>query len=143
MFLVGNSALTLFNILQILVIWNLMLMFAAFQLAFLGFNVGHHDPKLTHEGDKIENYDFGYHQVKIVYERDLAKSNLFISLTTFGNHLMHHIFPTLDHAFLPHMSEAFLETCKEFNVDIKNCTMWEGFVGHLKQLKRTTEIIEE
>ena len=119
-----------------------MLLFAAFQLALVGLSVGHHDPEMIHEGDKIENFDFGFHQIKVVYDRDFAKSNLLVSLTSFGDHLMHHIFPTLDHAYLPHMSEALWETCKEFDIDIKICSMWKGFSGQYNQLKRTTEIIE-
>jgi fatty acid desaturase len=115
----------------------MMLIMAAFQLVFLGLSVGHHDPKMTHEGDKMENFDFGLHQINIIYEREFAKSNVFVSLTTFGDHLMHHVFPTLDHAVLPQMSEVFLETCRDFNIEVKSCTMLEGFVGQLKQLRLT------
>jgi fatty acid desaturase len=85
----------------------------------------------------MENFDFGLHQINIIYEREFAKSNVFVSLTTFGDHLMHHVFPTLDHAVLPQMSEVFLETCRDFNIEVKSCTMLEGFVGQLKQLRLT------
>lgn len=114
-----------------------MILLASFQLAFIGLSVGHHDPKMIHEGDEIENFDFGVHQIHIVFERSQAKPNVFVSLTTFGDHLMHHVFPSLDHALLPQMSEVFLETCKEFKIEIKNISLWDGFWGQIKQMKRT------
>lgn len=115
-------------------------MLASFQLVIIGLSVGHHDPQMVHEGDDVQNFDFALYQMRIVYERNHAKSNIFVSLTTFGDHLMHHIFPTLDHALLPQMSEALLETCKEFNIEIRNCSMLGGFLGQIKQLKRTRVI---
>jgi fatty acid desaturase len=73
-------------------------------------------------------------------ERSGAKANLFMTLTTFGEHILHHMFPSIDHALLTQLNEVFLETCSEFKEEIKECSIFSAFWGQLKQLKRTETI---
>ncbi len=37
-----------------------------------------------------------------------------LNVTTLGDHLMHHLFPTVDHSKLAHLYPALWETCREF-----------------------------
>jgi hypothetical protein len=43
--------------------------------------------------------------------------SLFLTSISFGDHTLHHLFPTVDASKLPHLYPTFLETCKEFNVN--------------------------
>jgi fatty acid desaturase len=136
MFLFGNPEFTSSNIFHIFKIWNLILIIGCFLLSTVGLNVGHHDTKVTHEGDKNDNFDFGIYQVRSVIERTGAKANLFMSLTTFGDHILHHLFPSIDQALLPQLNDILFETCKEFREEIREYSIFDGFVGQFQQLER-------
>lgn len=88
--------------------------------AFFGFitvNAAHHPLGAFHEGDPMrEDLDFGKFQLDSVVERDSLKKSLILVLTHFGDHGMHHLFPTLDHAILPQLNDIFVKTCKEFDL---------------------------
>ena len=65
-------------------------------------------------------------------------------LTIYGNHILHHLFPTLDHGLLDIIRPMFEETCKELELPddlhlppLKQHTQWELFTGMLSQLMRT------
>lgn len=51
-----------------------------------------------------------------------------ITLTSFGDHTLHHLFPALDHAYHPALYNILAETCNEFNVRFEirstNETLW-------------------
>lgn len=64
------------------------------------------------------------------------KNNYVLAITHFGNHALHHLFPTVDHADLPKFNEDFLATCKEFNIEIMETTWIGAMTGYLKQLAR-------
>ena len=52
---------------------------------------------IFYEGDKPRtDPDWGLHQLDTV--RDLDKPFLPVVLTTFGDHLLHHLFPAVDHS---------------------------------------------
>jgi fatty acid desaturase len=65
-----------------------------------------------------------------------------VTLTSFGNHILHHLFPTLDHALLPQLEETLIETCKEFEVEIRKMPIWNILVGQFQQLARTKPNLE-
>lgn len=46
------------------------------------------------------------------------------------------MFPTLDHGVLPQLNDVFLETCKEFQVELREYSWWPLIVGQFKQLQR-------
>ena len=51
---------------------------------------------------------------------DVDKSfSTLIRYSTLGDHLLHHLFPTVDHSKLHHLYPAFWQTCKEFGVTYK------------------------
>ena len=93
--------------------------FASFLYAIISINDGHHHSESVHEGDELKSLDFGIFQLGATLERKEANGYLFISLTHFGDHSLHHMFPTVDHALLPHLRDALLETYKKFDLDLK------------------------
>jgi len=73
---------------------------------------GHHHPSLWHSGDKPrKDTDWGLHQIDT--NRDIKKENMLVVMTTFGNHLLHHLFPAVDQSKLPQLYPALYETCVE------------------------------
>lgn len=84
--------------------------------------------------------DFGIFQINAVIDRKDIKTSEFLSLTQFGRHTLHHLFPTLDHSLLPHFQELFLDTCQEFKIQLRECLWWPLIVGQFRQLQRTKTI---
>lgn len=74
--------------------------------------------------DKI--YGLWSLQLDTVIDRIDAKSNQCMVLANFGNHALHQMFPTLDLGLLPQLNDVFLETCKEFEVEMKEYP-WHNF----------------
>ena len=67
----------------------------------------HHGPQLYHAGDQMRSdRDWGLHMLDTTRDMDksqgrfgpLAKPLVY---TTFGNHLLHHLFPAVDHSKVP------------------------------------------
>lgn len=75
-----------------------------------------------------------------VIDRKDVKKNPFLSLSFFGHHTLHHMFPTLDHSFLPQLNELFLDTCTEFDVQLREFPWWPLIVGQFRQLLRTETV---
>jgi hypothetical protein len=72
--------------------WILIIAVNSFCTGLVGLNAGHHHPDVTHEGDEIEStYDFGIFQMNSVIDRRDTKQSLFWTLTTFGQHTLHHL----------------------------------------------------
>lgn len=73
-----------------------------------------------------------------VIDRNDLKSSHFLTLVTFGQHALHHMFPTIDHGVLPQIHDTFLETCKDFQLELRDYPWWPLIVGQFQQLRRTT-----
>lgn len=126
---------------SIIVIWNVILLLASFIYSIIGINAGHHlSTSSVHEGDEFKSLDYGIYQLAATIDRVAVRSILFISLTHFGNHALHHLFPSLDHSVLPHLREALIETCNEFDTELQECSMLQAIVGQFKQLGRTEPV---
>lgn len=74
-------------------------------------------------------------------ERKFIKSSLLLTLVHFGNHGLHHLLPSLDHAALQELEPDFKETCKDFNIILLETTWIRTITGFLKQLARTDSIL--
>lgn len=72
-----------------------------------------------------------------VMECETFRGNLFFTLTNFGDHCLHHLFPTVDHALLPDLAKIVLSTCKEFEMEFRSKPWWKMFIGQFEQLLRT------
>lgn len=112
-------------------------MTGSFLYSVVAVNAGHHGPKNVHEGDEFKALDYGIYQLSATIERIEASKNLFVSLTHFGDHVLHHLFPSLDHSVLPHLRETLIDTCIEFEVELRENSLLDAFVGQLQQLGRT------
>eukprot|EP00090_Calanus_glacialis_P038314 TRINITY_DN66911_c0_g1_i1.p1 TRINITY_DN66911_c0_g1~~TRINITY_DN66911_c0_g1_i1.p1 ORF type:complete len:439 (-),score=74.31 TRINITY_DN66911_c0_g1_i1:18-1256(-) len=108
------SLLLFFNdVFTSIFLWLLFHSTSGFWLIVTSVTTTHHHPELYHAGDvPREDTDWGFHQVDTV--RDVEKKNLAVVLTTFGDHLLHHLFPSVDHSKLAQLYPALYETCKEF-----------------------------
>ena len=130
--LVGQNLSTLF-------IWTTMHFASSFWFSFVGLIAAHHHPDIWHDGDKptYESKDWGICQIDAVRDRAVVTNNLFLVSTMFGDHTLHHLFPTIDHSKLPLLRPIFLETCKEFGVKIEEETIFSMMWGKYRQLSRT------
>jgi hypothetical protein len=61
----------------------------------------------------------------------------------YGNHILHHLFPTLDHGILDIIRPIFKETCLDFKLPAEWAqsqspyNQWDLVVGVIQQLART------
>eukprot|EP01096_Ripella_sp_DP13-Kostka_P011446 TRINITY_DN4620_c0_g1_i1.p1 TRINITY_DN4620_c0_g1~~TRINITY_DN4620_c0_g1_i1.p1 ORF type:complete len:509 (-),score=168.92 TRINITY_DN4620_c0_g1_i1:50-1543(-) len=126
-------------------LWNWAVMQTACSAFFLliGLTAAHHHPDIWHEGDfsrlqKLsrssvdplsdkdnsnsketnggEEWDWGEFQLEAVRDRKEVAGGGVAVLTMFGDHALHHLLPTIDHAFLPHFYSAFFETLSDHNL---------------------------
>lgn len=63
-----------------------------------------------------------------------------LAIVTFGDHTLHHLFPTLDHSLIPLLQEIFEDTCKEFDLDLTPKSYTSIMCGQFKQLVRISPI---
>lgn len=97
--------------------WFVLILMSSFYFSVVSLSV-HHHPHIFHDGDAVgEERDWGLLQLDAVVDRPDIKSNKFLVLTHFGDHILHHLFPTLDHELLPELLPVVEETCREFNVN--------------------------
>lgn len=59
-----------------------------------------------------------------------------LSLTHFGHHAMHHLFPTVDHGILNDLYPTLFETMNEFEVELGEYPWYHHIYGQLRQLAR-------
>lgn len=121
--------------------WNGIILTGSFFYSVVAVNAGHHGPTIVHEGDEFKGLDFGIYQLGTTIDRVEAKAGLFMTLTHFGDHMLHHMFPSLDHAILPHLRETFIETLIDFKEELREFTFFDALIAQFQQLKRT-EIIK-
>lgn len=69
-------------------------------------------------------------------DRTDLKGNHLLALTHFGDHIMHHLFPTLDHDQIHMLYPVLNETVKEFQVEVRTQAWPNLIVGQHQQLAR-------
>lgn len=85
-----------------------------------------------------ERVDWGLHQMETSAERNEPIDNFFITMVTFGDHTLHHLFPALDHSLIPRLQDTFRYTCEEFGLDLTQKSFASIVRGQFKQLVRMT-----
>lgn len=72
-----------------------------------------------------------------IIDRQELRGNALLTLANFGDHSLHHLFPTLDHGILSELYDDFFETLMEFEAECK-CYPWffETIKGQFQQLSR-------
>ena len=99
----------------------------------------HHHPDIYHAHDiPRSDTDWGLSQLDTV--REVEKSNLLLLSTTFGNHLLHHLFPTIDHSKLAALYPALRETLEEEGEIYEFKGAADMVLGMHKQIVRTTPL---
>ncbi|XP_049870163.1 cytochrome b5-related protein-like [Pectinophora gossypiella] len=118
----------------------------SFIFYMIGSNAAHHHPKIFKDGDQVKdpNPDWGMHELEAVMDRTDINGNLFKVMTFFGDHALHHLFPTLDHAVLPYLYPAFLKNVEKYRANFRMTSSFELFVGQIKQtLKTEPNVLED
>lgn len=82
--------------------------------------------------------DWGVFQLDAVLDRKDITGSHFLVLTNFGDHALHHLFPTIDHGLLEHLYPVFKKTCKQFGVEWRASSQIESTKGQFLQLINTT-----
>jgi fatty acid desaturase len=118
-------------------LWLVILTVASYCFAFIASNAGHHHPSTVHDGDKLnDDTDWGLYQLDALMDRTDIKGSLFLELTHFGNHALHHYFPTVDHALLEEFNDLLYETCKEFKTHLVEKPWPVHIIGQHMQMAR-------
>ncbi|CAH1154729.1 unnamed protein product [Phaedon cochleariae] len=129
----GQSLLATFGM------YNFVMVMASLHFGFVGLHAAHHHPDIFHDGDTpraTTNYDWGLSQLDAVMDRKEISGNHFLVLTNFGDHALHHLFPTLDHGALEHLYPTFEEVLGRFNENLRIVSQWDTIKGGYQQLKR-------
>lgn len=84
-----------------------------------------------------KGYDWGIYSIDTVMDRQELRCNTLLALANFGDHALHHLFPTLDHGILPELYDLLYETLEEFEAECQ-CYPWffETIKGQFQQLSR-------
>ena len=104
----------------------------------------HHHHDLFHVGDEKFRFglDWGLAQLDATADRKDSVS-LLVELSMFGSHVLHHLFPTLDHGLLDSLKPIADQTIKDFKLprhfvqSPNTFSQKELFTGTLQQLART------
>lgn len=83
-----------------------------------------------------EGYDFGLYTLDTVIDREDLRGNTLMAMTNFGDHALHHLFPTIDNGILPHLYDILFETLNEFEAECRTSSWYEIIKGQLQQLAR-------
>ncbi|EDW28733.1 GL18786 [Drosophila persimilis] len=117
--------------------WLHVLAVGAFFFGFIGLTAAHHDPRILHDGDaQRTDRDWGLYQMDTVIDRRDVKWSDLLVLTHFGDHALHHLFPTLDHGVLKHLYPELNQTIQEFDAELREMNHWGHIKGQTQQLLR-------
>ncbi|KAJ0178874.1 hypothetical protein K1T71_005649 [Dendrolimus kikuchii] len=112
----------------------------------IGSNAAHHHPKIFKDGDEVRDLtpDWGMFELEAVMDRTDINGSLFKVMTFFGDHALHHLFPTLDHAQLPYLYPIFFEHCDKYKAKYATTSSFDLFIGQLKMAAKTRpSLLEE
>lgn len=134
MYFVGGSGL-----LHTLIMWNFIMAWGSLHFFMVGLNAAHHHPDIFHDGDtprSTEDIDWGISQLDAVVDRVEITGSHWLVLTNFGDHALHHLFPTIDHGYLEHLYPVFQKTMREFNLNLRFASQATLMKGQFRQLIR-------
>ncbi|XP_035438276.2 cytochrome b5-related protein isoform X3 [Spodoptera frugiperda] len=105
----------------------------------IAVNAAHHHPDAIKDGDQPANEtpDWGMHQVEALLDRKDVNGNVFAVMTLFGDHCLHHMFPTLDHSVLKYMHTLFIDLCEKYQANYRVSTQFKLVLGQIKETMRT------
>ncbi|KAH8409429.1 hypothetical protein KR222_004275 [Zaprionus bogoriensis] len=119
--------------------WAIILSIANFFFFFIAITAAHQDPRTFHDGDATRSdIDWGLYQLDSLIDRSDIKWSDLLVLTHFGEHGLHHLFPTLDHGVLKHLYPELQKTLEEFKEELRETNHWDHIKNQTRQLLRTT-----
>ena len=127
-------------------LWTVMNSAYAIFFVLIGLTTAHYHPDMFHAGDGEFRYglDWGLTQLDATGDSKDVTGFLLAELCTFGNHVLHHLFPTLDHGLLDSLRPVLQKTVEDFHLpdDViqslnNKFTQRELLIGSLQQLART------
>lgn len=132
------------SLLAALKLWLFVQVVAGYCFIVVGLTAAHHHTDFYHVGDGKFKYgnDWGLAQIDAVGDRYDVNGSLVLELSAFGNHVLHHLFPTLDHGLLDIIRPVYQKTCLDFGlpedvVNVESYSQWQLFEGMLRQLSRS------
>ncbi|XKL67594.1 hypothetical protein PGB90_003085 [Kerria lacca] len=118
-------------------LWLLVISVCGFIFSVIGLTAAHHDTEIFHEGDKPrEDRDWGLHQVDATRDRREIIGNKYVGLIVFGEHTLHHLFPTIDFCYLQQLLPIYYETLEEFGIELNVKPIANIFFNSFLQLAR-------
>lgn len=126
---------------QTFIMYNFIICVGSTHLFFVGLHAAHHHPEIFHDGDKPrseDDYDWGVSQLDAIMERKEITGSPFLVLTNFGDHCLHHMFPTLDHSTLEHLYPTFKKVLSQFNTNLRMVSQLDTIYGGFQQLIKVT-----
>lgn len=82
--------------------------------------------------------DWGIYTLDTLVDNSVVSHNHLASLTHFGNHIIHHLVPTLDHGITKELYSILFETMADFETEFEEYPWLFQITGTLKQLARNT-----
>jgi fatty acid desaturase len=134
----SSSSSLLVSISNGLYLWLMVHLACSWVFAFVGLIAAHHHPDVWHDGDtiKFDSLDWGVQQIAAVRDRHDVTGRLWLVATMFGDHTLHHLFPTVDHAYLPMLYPVLKQTCADFGVPFEQSDIISMAIGKYRQLAR-------
>lgn len=86
--------------------------------------------------------DWGIYCLDTVVDNSTISHNHLASLTHFGNHVMHHLVPTIDHGIVSELYPILFETMVDFETVFEEYPWFVHISGQLKQLAKNTPSTE-
>lgn len=132
------------NLMISIKLWAIIHMLSSMWLTMLPQIGTHRHPELYHAGDSpseatIKNgLDWGVHQLDTGFDVTGKSDSFIMKMTTFGDHRLHHLFPTVDQSKLYHLYPVVEETCKQFQVPFETKSAWNMLLGHFSVMWKTT-----
>ncbi|KAF6207091.1 hypothetical protein GE061_018330 [Apolygus lucorum] len=123
--------------------WNTILVMGSFCFFWVALNAAHHHPELLHDGDEPRNeekMDWGIYQIDAVRDRGEIYGVFPLVIVLFGDHTLHHLFPTIDHFHLYNLYPVLKQTCSEFGIEFKLGSLCDLIRGQFLQLARNYTI---
>lgn len=87
--------------------------------------------------------DWGIYCLDTVVDNSAVSHNHLASLTHFGNHLMHHLVPTIDHGVAPQLYPILFETMTDFETEFEEYPWSMHIFGQLRQLAKNTPTTDD
>lgn len=85
----------------------------------------------------VDEMDWGVFQLDAVMDKKDITGSHFLVLTNFGDHALHHLFPTIDHGQLEYLHPYFQEVCEKFGLEWRRTSTMELAKGQFRQLVKT------